>query len=409
MNKLSRLFMQQLVLSGLIISGTPCPAIQLPVIVASQNNSYSNNYHTNNDNYSMPSSVATRNYAALQQALAVYENAAAHPWPTISSKVRLLKPGMKNIYVMALRSRLEATGELKNSDNMGLDVYDDTLENAVMAFQACHGLNPDGIVGNDTRTELNIPPQQRIKQIQVNMARWAKLSGELGDHYIMVNVPAYRLDLVENGNTVLSMRAIVGKPTRPTPEISSTVTRIIFNPYWNVPKLIAQKDIVPKILNDPGYLDEMHIKVINREEDNAPEINPEEIDWQTASEEGFKYHFRQDPGENNALGLVKFEFQNSHDVYMHDTPAKDLFDADKRAFSSGCIRLERPFDLVTYLMQENINWSDERMQDILEEGKTSYIKIARPMPVIITYLTAWVDDDGNLQFRDDIYGLDQNS
>lgn len=399
--------MQQLVLSGLLISGAPCQALNLPLIIAAQNNSYNNNYHAGNDNYPTSSSVATKNYAALQQALTVYENAATHPWPIISSKARLLKPGMKNIYVMALRSRLEATRELQETDNMDLDVYDENLMNAVMTFQACHGLNPDGIVGNDTRTELNIPPQQRIKQIHVNMARWAKLSSELGDHYIMVNVPAYRLDLVENGSTILSMRAIVGKPTRPTPEISSIVTRIIFNPYWNVPKLIAQKDIVPKILNDPGYLDEMHIRVINREEDNAPEINPEEIDWQAAAEEGFRYHFRQDPGENNALGLVKFEFQNSHDVYMHDTPAKNLFDADKRAFSSGCIRLERPFDLVTYLMEENSNWNDDRMQDILEEGKPSYIKIARPMPVIITYLTTWVDDDGNLQFRDDIYGRDQ--
>src|SRR4029079_16322218 len=189
----------------------------------------------------------------------------------------------------------------------------DNVTNAVIAFQSTHGLTPDGVVGNDTRDALNVSPEQRIMQIEVNMARWTKLSRELGDHYIMVNIPAFTMNLVENGNTVLSMKAIVGKPARPTPEIDSTVTRIIFNPYWNVPKLIAQKDIIPKIVNDPGYLDEMNIKILNREdEDNSYEISPGDIDWQAAEVEGFRYHFRPEPGENNALGLVKFEFQNSH-------------------------------------------------------------------------------------------------
>lgn len=351
-------------------------------------------------------SIAARNYAALQQTLAIYENASSHPLPVISSKI--LKPGMKSISVMAVRSRLEATGEYHNDSNQNLDTYDDNLVNAVMAFQANHGLNPDGVIGSDTRNELNVPIAQRITQIEVNMARWAKLASQLGDSYIMVNVPAYKMDLIENGNVVLSMKAIVGKPTRPTPEIESTVTRIVFNPYWNVPKLIAQKDIIPKIINDPGYLDEMNIKIINRDdESDSYEINASDIDWQEAEMDGFKYHFRQEPGENNALGLVKFEFENSHDVYMHDTPAKELFDAEKRDFSSGCIRLERPFDLVSYLMASNANWSDERFQSIMEEGKTSYIKLARPMPVVIAYLTAWVDENGQLQFRNDVYGWDQ--
>lgn len=370
--------------------------------------SFANQY----DLYTNPSSnqgmysMAAKNYVALQQVLTIYENAASHPLPVISGRV--LKPGMKSISVMALRSRLEATGEYRYNENKNLDTYDDTLVNAVMAFQTSHGLNPDGVIGSDTRNELNIPIAQRIMQIQVNMARWSKLVPQLGDHYILVNIPAYKLDLVENGNVVLSMKAIVGKPTRPTPEIESTVTRIVFNPYWNVPKLIAQKDIIPKIINDPGYLDEMNIKVINREDqDDAYEISPGDIDWQAAKVDGFRYHFRQDPGANNALGLVKFEFQNSHDIYMHDTPAKELFDADKRDFSSGCIRLERPFDLVSYLMASNANWNDGRMESILEEGKTSYIKMARPMPVVIAYLTAWVDENGQMQFRHDVYGWDQ--
>lgn len=390
---LFRLRIEQLILMGFLVLSSQAMALQ-------------NVFPNSRNEYTTVSNIAAKNYAALQQALTIYENAASHPLPTLSSK--LLKPGMKSIAVMALRSRLEATGELSDGNNSNLDTYDDNLMNAVMVFQSNHGLNPDGVVGSDTRAALNVPISQRIIQIQVNMARWSKLSGELGDHYILVNIPAYKLDLVENGNTVLTMKAIVGKPTRPTPEIESTVTRVVFNPYWNVPKLIAQRDIIPKILNDPGYLDEMNIKILNREdEDNSYEISASDIDWSAAEEGGFQYHFRQEPGENNALGLVKFEFQNSHDVYMHDTPAKELFDAEKRDFSSGCIRLEKPFDLVTYLLGSNPNWSEERMQSILEEGKTSYIKIARPMPVIIAYLTAWVDDQGQLQFRDDVYGWDQ--
>ncbi len=390
--------MQQGIFITLIMISAPS---QADLINASQNT------HVDPTN-TAAFSIAAKNYAALQQALTTYENAASLPWPTLSSNTKTLTPGTKSRAVITLRNRLEATGELKNDDHTNIDTYDDNLTNAVIAFQSSHGLKPDGIVGQNTRSELNIPPQEWIRKIEVNMARWARLSNELGNDYIIVNIPAYRLDLVENGNTVLNMKAIIGKPTRPTPELESKVTRIIFNPYWNVPKLIAQKDIIPKILNDPAYLEEMHIKVINREEEDNPyEINPEEINWQSAEEEGFKYHFRQDPGENNALGLVKFEFQNSHDVYMHDTPAKELFDADKRAFSSGCIRLERPFDLVKYLMENNLDWSDERMQSILEAGKTSYIKIAKPIPIIIAYLTAWVNDEGQLQFSDDIYGWDQ--
>lgn len=379
----------------LVLSCIPCLCV-----------AYTDDVYNPSPSHQVMYSVAAKNYAALQQELNIYENAASHPLPRISAKV--LKPGMKSMSVMALRSRLEATGEYRSVQHTNLDIYDDILAQAVMAFQANHGLNPDGVVGNDTRDELNIPIAQRIIQIQVNMARWSKLASELGNNYILVNIPNYKLDLVENGNVVLSMKAIVGKPTRPTPEIESMVTRIVLNPYWNVPKLIAQKDIIPKIIHDPGYLDEMNIKVINREDqDDSYEMNSSDIDWQAAQVEGFRYHFRQDPGENNALGLVKFEFENSHDVYMHDTPAKELFDSEKRDFSSGCIRLERPFDLVSYLMANNTNWNDEKMQSILEEGKTSYIKIARPMPVVIAYLTAWVDDNGQLQFRPDIYGWDQ--
>lgn len=350
-------------------------------------------------------SIADKNYAALQQALPMYENAVANPWATIPFNTKL-KPGAKNLAVLALRGRLIATGDLISNHQRGFTVYDDDVVQAVKHFQSCHGLKPDGIVGAATLYELNIPPEQRLQQIQTNMNRWAKLSTELGNRYIMVNIPAYQLDLVDNGQRILTMKAIVGKPTRPTPELSSTVTRIVFNPYWNIPKMIAQEDIVPKAIEDPSYLDNMGIKIFDRQDNDSYQINSDEIDWNIAQYEGLHYHLRQNPGNNNALGLVKFEFQNTEDIYMHDTPAKNLFERDKRAYSSGCIRLEKPFDLVAYLMQDNLEWSDDRVQAILSEGKTKYIKVSKPTKVIITYVTTWVDDGGNLQFRDDLYGLD---
>jgi murein L,D-transpeptidase YcbB/YkuD len=343
-----------------------------------------------------------RNYAQLQAAIPMYEEAVLHPWSTLPPHAGLV-PGSKNIHVLALRGHLKATGELKPEDDTGDTFYDDEVTEAVKRFQIAHGLEPTGAIGPATLAELNVPPIERLHQIQINMQRWSQLSQQLGSHYILVNVPDYRLQVIDNGETVLSMKAIVGKPERPTPELMSTVKRIVFNPYWNVPRNIAEKDIIPKVINNPNYLDEMHIQILNQQTDDAIFMSPDEVDWQSAEENGFPYHFRQEPGDDNALGLVKFEFDNSHDVYLHDTPAKDLFEKNKRDFSSGCIRLEKPFELVTYLMKNDPTWNDDRMEEILQSGKTRYVKASAPTEIIITYLTAWADENGIIQFRDDVY------
>ena len=350
-------------------------------------------------------SIANKNVAELRKVLPLYEIAAMNPWAPLPTDIKL-KRGMKNIAVMALRGHLKATGDLKPEQDTGLIIFDKNVMNAVQHFQTRHGLTPDGVVGAATINALNIPPDKRLQQIQLNIDRWTKLSEELTDRYILINIPDYRLDLIEYGHKVLSMKAIVGKPERPTPEINSTVTRIVFNPYWNIPKMIAEEDIVPKAINNPDYLDDMHIRVFERQDTDAAELDPHDIDWNSAQDDGLQYHLRQDPGNDNALGLVKFEFPNSNDVYMHDTPAKNLFNLDKRAFSSGCIRLEKPFELVTYLMQDDPEWTNDMLEQILAANTTKYQKVSRPTRVIITYLTAWVDDEGDLQFRDDLYGLD---
>jgi murein L,D-transpeptidase YcbB/YkuD len=350
-------------------------------------------------------SDADKNIIALRNMIPIYEEAASRPWPRISRHAKL-KLHAHNQDVLLLREKLLATNDLLPANNNGGNLFDVQLAEAVKIFQLRHGLKVDGIIGEDTLYELNISPQQRLNQIGVNIRRWQSLSNELGNRYIMVNVPAYHLDVVENGKSILGMKAIIGKPDRQTPELESTVTTLVMNPYWNIPKMIAQKDIVPKVIDDPNYLSNEHIEILQSQNDNAAIINSTDVDWQDALNNGFKYHFRQDPGAWNALGLIKFEFENNDNVYLHDTPAKDLFDLDKRAFSSGCIRLEKPFELAAYLMRDDPKWNDERIKGMLEIGKTSYIRATKPTQIVITYITAWVDENGLLEFRDDLYGRD---
>lgn len=403
MSNLIRLFLQTFTLLSIAVFLTGCDTTMFTPLSA-LNSPFAQpipeNQHTVAE-----MTIAPQSELVLQNALPFYQNAVNNPWPMITANVKW-KPGLKNHWVLVLRERLKATHDLNPDDDSGLAIYDKSLIRAVKHFQARNGLTADGIVGKATLYELNIPPAERLHQIEVNIERFIKLSRQLGDRYIMVNIPDYRLYLVDHGMTLLTMKAVVGKPERPTPELSGTVRRLVLNPYWNVPQTIADKDIVPKVLQNPDYLDDNHIRIFDRQEDDATELGRNEVDWREAEVSGFPYHLRQEPGNDNALGLVKFEFPNTKDIYLHDTPAKNLFAENKRAFSSGCIRLEKPFELVSYLMEPDGDWDEDTMEEILDSGKTRYIKIPTPTKIVITYLTVWADDNGNLQFRDDIYGWD---
>lgn len=362
------------------------------------------------ENAGMPNmTMASKNFWQLNQALAFYQEAVKHPWPEIPEYPALLKPHTKSETVQILRKHLRMTGDLAPENDNGSNVYDSQLRDAVRVFQARHGMKTDGVVGKDTRMELNVPPEIRMRQIALNMQRWANLSGKLTDRYIMVNIPDFHMYLVENDQIVLSLRAIVGKPDLQTPELSSKITRIVFNPYWNIPDKIAQKDIAPKMLDDPDYMYKMHIRAFRQEDNDKTEVDPNYINWQSAVYNGVNYHLRQDPGPDNALGQIKFEFQNNHNVYMHDTSAKNLFDEEIRSFSHGCIRLENPLALADYLLQDNPNWNDERIEQVLLEGKTTYVKVMKPIPIFVTYITAWIDGSGRVNFRDDLYQLDEEN
>jgi murein L,D-transpeptidase YcbB/YkuD len=351
---------------------------------------------------------AGKNYTRLKEMLPYYQEAVDHPdkypWPVLPTGT-ILHPGSRDGMVILLRQRLRTTHDLA-PESSNSSYYDKELLTAVKTFQWRHGLTPDGVVGDNTIIALNISAAARLKQLQLNMQRWAQLSADTEDRYVLVNVPEYQLHVIDNNEDVLTIKIVVGRPSRPTPELTSRITRMVFNPHWSVPHLLAQNDIVPKVIANSDYLNENKIRVFNNQEDGAYEMSASDVDWQGAADNGFQYFLRQDPGVKNALGLVKFEFQNSHDVYLHDTPAKALFSQDKRDFSSGCIRLEKPFALVAYLTQNDERINSEKIGKILEKKHTSYFSINSPIPIIITYITAWVDEGGAVHFASDIYNKD---
>ncbi len=354
-------------------------------------------------------SIADQNYEQLREILPLYQNAVMHPWPVIPETRKKLKVGMKNPTVILLRERLKATRDLPEYYNRQDMLFDKALAQAVRIFQRRNGLTADGVVGKMTLEELNIPASVRVNQIIINMQRWAILShrlNALNGRFVLVNVPDFELYAYDNNEKVLMMKAIVGKPQSETPELQSNISRLVFNPYWNVPTKIAQNEIVKKVQEDPNYLDTNRLKILSTEEGSNEEINQDQVDWRSAQRDGFPYRFRQEPGLDNSLGVVKFEFQNAHDVYLHDTPVKELFNQDGRALSHGCVRLENPLALVDYLMNGSPDWSEDQLQEILGADKTKYVKAYRPAPIFITYITAWVDEAGSLNFRNDIYGKD---
>lgn len=341
----------------------------------------------------------------IYRLMSNYEKIKAIRWPTIHQKGSLMV-GSHSSNIPLIRQRLIALGDLSNKYASRSEVYDGILMNAVKNFQWRHGLDPDGEIGPATIAALNVSPKKRLAQLKKNLQRWQNFSPSVGSRYIQINIPSYQLDLIEKGKKVLNMRVVVGKPKRPTPTLYSKVETIVFNPKWNVPDLIANKDIIPKIIENPDFLTEQNISVYSSFKRDAYKIDPKDIDWKKVQEEGFPYKFSQSPGFENALGKVKFIFLNNHDVYMHDTPQKGLFGKIYRAYSSGCIRLEKPFQLVEYFIQNQDTLNTEEVVNYLADDNVKYVKIKNPIPLYITYITAWVDHHGIPHFREDIYEKD---
>jgi L,D-transpeptidase YcbB len=329
-------------------------------------------------------------YARLRDVLARYRQIAANGgWPAVPEGK--LKKGSQGEAVRVLRARLRAEGDLpgaatQNAASPQDAVFDDALAAAVARFQKRHGFDPTGSVDADTLAELNVPVQRRIRQIEVNLERWRWLPNTFGDRYIRVNIPEFAMQVVDHGQTALAMRVVVGKAQQNrTPVFSDKMTYLELNPTWNIPPEIASEEILPKLASDPGYLDRHNMERV---------------------EAGGSTRIRQRAGADNPLGQVKFMFPNEFDIYLHDTPADHLFKEEERDFSHGCIRLERPLDLARYLLQGDPDWTPEKLQEAIASGETQSVTLPKPLPVHILYFTAWVDKDGTVQLRRDVYGHD---
>ncbi len=342
-------------------------------------------------------------YRALVAALGRYRAVAARGgWPAVPPG-NFLKPGDEQGRVAALRARLAVEDELVSRR---ADVrYDDRLAEAVRRFQARHGLAVDGIVGPATVQALNVPVSDRIQQIVVNLERWRWLPRELGRHHIVVNAADASLHVVVDGRPALTSRVVVGDLRHPTPVVQAWVDAIVLHPRWNVPTSIAVEEILPRLRENRRYLAENDIVVLERRESDPFGLA---IDWAAIPADHFPFRLQQQPGPDNPLGRIKLDIPNRFDVYLHDTPTRALFARPVRTASHGCIRVERADDLAVHVLEdEGRGWTRQRLADALDAGETQRISLSRPLPVYILYWTAFVEPDGSVQFREDVYGRDR--
>jgi murein L,D-transpeptidase YcbB/YkuD len=329
-------------------------------------------------------------------------------WPTVVLGGKL-KAGKSDEGVMALRERLRITGDYKPCKEGAPEdvIYDVCLQKAVKHFQSRNGLATDGVIGAGTLRVLNKSVDDRITTIRLNLDRIKWLAKRDAKRHIIINIPSFKLYFEEKGKLIQTMRVVTGKPNHPTPIFSDTVEYIVLNPYWNVPKSIIQKEFVPKLIRNSNAMAKKNIEIRRGWGKNAKVVNPKEVNWRNYVEgTPMPFHFAQLPGKKNALGKVKFLFPNKFAVYMHDTPSKSLFKRSKRAFSHGCIRLQKPRELLKTFSTFNSNIDFKKAQAVLKGKDKKHIVLKEKVPVDVTYLTAWVDYDGKLQFRNDIYHYD---
>lgn len=348
-------------------------------------------------------------YVLLRQALTRYREIAHRGgWPKLSLR-RTLHAGDRDDQILFLRKRLAVEGFLPAVVEPASSELDEDLTQALRCFQQLHGLDPDAVLGPQTVAALNRRVEERIDQIVVNLERWRWLPINLGSRCIWVNIAGFRLEVKEFDRLIMEMRVVVGQPYRQTPVFSDKVTYMVLNPSWNVPDTIARKEILSKVKKDPYYLTDQKIRVFKGWGAGTKEIDPRRVDWARLSEKNLPYHFRQDPGPQNALGRIKFMFPNPYDVYMHDTPAKELFGKTRRDFSHGCIRVEKPLDLAVYLMQNQAIWSREALAAALSgpNAVERTVQLPEPVPIHILYWTVWSDSEGGLHFNPDIYDRDE--
>lgn len=351
-------------------------------------------------------------YMGLKRELARYRAAADDErWATIASGASL-KPGMTDVRVPTLRARLLASGDASGAAGDGATrdptmsdatLFDPGLEAGVRTFQERMGLDVDGVVGPRVVAALNVSPAERVRQLRINLDRARVVLRDLPERFVVVNIAGFKVYVVRGDKIVWEARAQVGKPYRRTPIFRSAINYVVLNPTWTVPPGIIANDILPAARSDPESITRKGLKVIDA---NGREHAPDTIDWSRFKSGHIPYTLRQDPGPSNALGRTKLMFPNQYLVYLHDTPSQALFDRADRAFSSGCVRVERALELTELLLDDAERWSTSAIQTVIAQGSTRNVTLTKPVPVLLTYWTAWVDPKGRVNFRQDLYGQD---
>ena len=343
--------------------------------------------------------------AAIEAAIAKYQQIAdSGGWPVVPPG-RMMREGEDDDRVPLLRRRLQMSGDLRaRNDGYNSYTFDGELTDAVKRYQRRNGLRPTGRVERSTYPALNMSVDQRIAQLRMNLGRIRELmANPVEERYVLVNVPAFQLEAVQKYEVQQRHRVIVGRTERQSPSVKATIRALNFFPYWRVPDSVAHLDLIPRLMKEPDYLANEKIRVLDAAGVN--EVDPQTVNW--TAPEAQKLKFRQDPGPQNALGLVRIDMPNEHTVYMHDTPMKPLFAQRSRAFSAGCVRVEGVFNLVDWLAHYEQGWEQPgRAQQIVEAGQAVDVTLTRPVPVYFVYITAWAERDGDVEFRPDIYGRD---
>ncbi|MES1214908.1 MAG: L,D-transpeptidase family protein [Bacteroidota bacterium] len=324
-------------------------------------------------------------YKALKGQLSKYYTIAKQGgWPTISYSKKIFRKGISSPDIVLIKKRLQISNDLPGNDSSQL--FNDTLEIGVKNFQARHGFKPTGVISDSLIKAMNVPAIDRLQQLLMNMdrIRWVTSTGE--GTLIVVNIPEFMLHVYESSKKAFDMIVVVGKEGHNTMMFNGDLNQVVFSPYWNVPSSIVKKEIQPAMERNANYLKSQDMEITGN--DNGVPV------------------IRQKPGPKNALGKVKFLFPNSFNIYFHDTPSKSLFERDKRALSHGCIRLKEPEKMANYVLRNQPEWTPDKIAEAMNAGEQKFVKVKDPIPVVITYYTAWVDDNGQLNFRDDIYGHD---
>lgn len=315
-----------------------------------------------------------------------------------------LKLGDSHNQMAEIRSRLQFWNFVGQYFPEEEKVYDSLMEQGIKILQKRHGLEMDGVIGQGTIHALNQSPEDLIATAKVNLERLRWLPANIKDQeLILVNTANYQLDFIVQRDTILSSKVIVGKSYHSTPQFSAEMSYLVFSPTWTVPNSITRNEIIPSIKKTPNYLASKNMKVITN---SGETVDPSSIDWQKVNARNFPYMIRQEPGEQNSLGLVKFMFPNKYSVYIHDTPSRSLFAREDRALSHGCIRIQKPFELAKLLLENNQDWTDEKIKESMGLKRERVVNLDRKIPVVIFYLTYWTDSTGQEFFRRDIYDRD---